>query len=330
MKILVCGAGGFIGHHLVRRLKQDGHWVRGVDLHHPDYSASAADEFHLCDLRDAAAARQEFDTPFDEVYQLAADMGGAGYLFTGSNDAAVMRNSMLVNLNVLEECRRAGVGRVFFSSSACIYPASNQSSPEAAACAEDSAYPAEPDSEYGWEKLFAERLYLASARNHGLVCRIARYHNIFGPEGAWNNGREKVPAALCRKVATATDGGTVEIWGDGRQTRSFLYVDECIEGTLRLMRSSCAVPLNIGSQQRISINELALLIAQIAGKRIALSHVDGPQGVRGRLSDNSLIRATLGWAPHRRLDEGLAATYRWVESQIGPAATPPSFALQTG
>jgi GDP-D-mannose 3',5'-epimerase len=320
MRILVCGAGGFIGHHLVRRLKRDGHRVRGVDLRHPDYSASAADEFHLRDLRDPAAASAAVDTAFDEVYQLAADMGGAGYLFSGSNDAAVMSNSMLINLNVLEQCRRAGVGRVFFSSSACVYPASNQSSPDADACAEDSVYPAEPDSDYGWEKLFAERLYLAFARNHGLVCRIARYHNIFGPEGAWNNGREKVPAALCRKVAMIADGGTVEIWGDGRQTRSFLHVDECVEGTLRLMRSPCSVPLNIGSQERISINDLALRIAQLAGKRIILSHVDGPQGVRGRVSDNRLIRESLGWAPVRALDEGLASTYRWVVSQLPQTA----------
>ena len=316
---LVCGAGGFIGHHLVRRLKREGLWVRGVDLSRPAYSASPADDFRLADLRDPTVAQGCLDRPFDEVYQLAADMGGAGYIFTGDNDAAVMCNSSLINLNVLEACRAAGVGRLFFSSSACVYPLFNQQDPDNPTCAEDTAYPASPDSDYGWEKLYAERLHLAYARNHGLACRIARYHNVFGPEGAWRGGREKAPAALCRKVAMAADGGEIEIWGDGRQTRSFLYVDECIEGTLRLMRSDCAVPVNLGSAEMISIDGLVTLIARIAGKRITMRHVPGPTGVRGRTSDNRLIRQALGWAPSGRLDVGLAATYRWIAAQVAQA-----------
>lgn len=314
---LVCGAGGFIGHHLVRALKREGMWVRGVDLKRPDFSPSPADDFVLADLRDAASAQACVDRPFDEVYQLAADMGGAGYLFSGDNDAVVMRNSALINLNVLEACRVLGVGRVFFSSSACVYPMCNQQDPDNPTCAEATAYPAEPDSEYGWEKLFAERLYLTYARNHGLVCRIARYHNIFGPEGTWQGGREKAPAAICRKVSMATDGGDIEVWGDGLQTRSFLHVDECVTGTLRLMRSDCQTPLNIGSEELISINDLVALVARIAGKQISIRHISGPIGVRGRTSDNRLIREMLGWAPSAPLHNGLAVTYRWIEGQVG-------------
>jgi GDP-D-mannose 3',5'-epimerase len=313
---LVCGAGGFIGHHLVRSLKREGTWVRGVDCKIPEFSASPADEFRRADLRDPAVTRGCLDRRFDEVYQLAADMGGAGYLFTGDNDAEVMRNSSLINLNVLAACCAVGVGRVFFSSSACVYPLFNQQDPDSPNCAEETAYPAEPDSEYGWEKLYAERLYLAHARNYGLACRIARYHNIFGPEGAWCGGREKAPAALCRKVALAADGGAIEIWGDGLQTRSFLYIDECIEGTLRLMRSDCPRPLNLGSEEMISIDELAALIARIAGKTIEIHHVPGPTGVRGRTSNNRLIREALGWAPSAKLKTGLAATYRWIAEQV--------------
>jgi GDP-D-mannose 3',5'-epimerase len=313
---LVCGAGGFIGHHLVRSLKREGTWVRGVDCKIPEFSASPADEFRRADLRDPAVTRGCLDRRFDEVYQLAADMGGAGYLFTGDNDAEVMRNSSLINLNVLAACCAVGVGRVFFSSSACVYPLFNQQDPDSPNCAEETAYPAEPDSEYGWEKLYAERLYLAHARNYGLACRIARYHNIFGPEGAWCGGREKAPAALCRKVALAADGGAIEIWGDGLQTRSFLYIDECIEGTLRLMRSDCPRPLNLGSEEMISIDELAALIARIAGKTIEIHHVPGPTGVRGRTSNNRLIREALGWAPSAKLQTGLAATYRWIAEQV--------------
>lgn len=313
---LVCGAGGFIGHHLVRALKHDGMWVRGVDLKHPEFSASPADDFVMTDLRDAASAQGCVDRPFDEVYQLAADMGGAGYLFSGDNDAVVMRNSALINMHVLEACRVAGVGRIFFSSSACIYPSFNQQDPDDPNCAEATAYPAAPDSEYGWEKLFAERLYLSYARNHGLACRIARYHNVFGPEGTWQGGREKAPAAICRKVSMAADGGEIEVWGDGLQTRSFLCVDECVQGTLRLMRSDCQGPLNIGSEEMISINDLVGRVARIAGKQISIRHVVGPTGVRGRTSDNRLIRKMLGWAPSASLHSGLEVTYRWIADQL--------------
>jgi len=313
---LVCGAGGFIGHHLVRRLKREGMWVRGVDLKRPDFSVSCADDFVLADLSDPVAAQACVDRRFDEVYQLAADMGGAGYIFCGDNDAVIMRNSALININVLEACRLAGAGRIFFSSSACIYPLLNQQDPDNPTCAEATAYPAEPDSEYGWEKLFAERLYLSYARNHHMVCRIGRYHNVFGPEGTWQGGREKAPAALCRKVSMAADGGEIEVWGDGHQTRSFLFIDECIEGTLRLMRSDCQSPLNIGSEEMISINDLVNLVARIAGKQISNRHIAGPTGVRGRTSDNRLIRQMIGWAPTASLQSGLETTYPWIEGQV--------------
>ncbi len=312
---LVLGAGGFIGHHLVRRLKREGVWVRGVDIKMPEFSATAADEFLLLDLRDRAGAREGIDRDFDEVYQLAADMGGAGYLFSGENDAQVMANSALINLQVLDACRKVEVGRVFYSSSACVYPMVNQEDPENPVCAEATAYPASPDSEYGWEKLFAERLYQNFARNHGLTCRIARYHNIFGPEGTWQGGREKAPAALCRKIAMADEGDSIEVWGDGCQTRSFLHVDECIEGTLRVMRSEASEPLNIGSAEMISINGLVALIARIAGKRVTVRHIAGPEGVRGRTSDNRRILQTVGWAPSRPLAAGMAQTYAWIAAQ---------------
>lgn len=312
---LVCGAGGFIGHHLVKRLKAEGFWVRGVDLKYPLFSASEADEFIIADLRDQKACNSLFDRYFGEVYQLAADMGGAGYVFSGQYDADIMQNSAQINLNVVKACVTAKVGRVFYSSSACIYPAFNQEDPDNPNCAEETAYPAQPDSEYGWEKLFSERLYLAYAKNHGLEVRIARYHNIFGHEGSWNDGREKAPAALCRKVAEAQNGGEIEIWGDGKQTRSFLYIDECLEGTLRLMRSNCTNPLNIGSDEMISINDLAALIMDIAGKPLSIRHVDGPLGVRGRNSDNALIEKTLGWKPAQPLRDGLERTYSWIHNQ---------------
>lgn len=312
---LVLGAGGFIGGHLVKRLRRDGFRVRGVDLKRPPYAPTEAHEFVVADLRDPAACRACIDRGFDEVYQLAADMGGAGFVFTGENDADILHNSALVNLNVLDACRRAGSRRVFYASSACVYPAATQRDPAGAECAEDSVYPAEPDSDYGWEKLFGERLYLAYARNAGMETRIARYHNVFGPEGAWNDGREKAPAALCRKVAEAEDGGEIEIWGDGRQTRTFLYVDECIEGTVRLMRSGCREPLNVGSDERISIDGLATMIMELAGKRLRLRHVPGPIGVAGRSSDNRRIAAALGWRPVGRLRDGLAKTYPWIERQ---------------
>jgi len=313
---LVCGAGGFIGGHLVKRLRREGFWVRGADLKHPEHAATAAHEFLPGDLRDPAFCRAVVDRPFDEVFQLAADMGGAGYIFTGEHDADVMRNSALVNLNLLEACRTAAVGRIFYSSSACIYPEHNQLDPLNPRCAEDSAYPAAPDSEYGWEKLFSERLYLAYRRNHGLRTHVARYHNIFGPEGTWSGGREKAPAAICRKVAVARDGETIELWGDGEQTRSFLYIDECLEGTLRLIRSDFAGPVNIGSEEMVTINQLVDLVAGIAGKRIGKRHIAGPTGVRGRNSDNRLIRERLGWAPTAPLHEGLERTYAWIAAQL--------------
>ena len=313
---LVCGAGGFIGGHLVRRLKRDGYWVRGVDIRLHEYAETAADEFVVGDLRDRDFCRAALDRRFDEVYQLAADMGGAGYIFTGEHDADVMHNSATINLNVLDACRGRAIRKVFFASSACIYPAHNQQAPDRPDCAEDTAYPAAPDSEYGWEKLFGERLYLAYRRNHGLLTHIARYHNIFGPEGAWTGGREKAPAAICRKVAAAKAGEEIEIWGDGEQTRSFLYVDECIEGTTRLLRSDFSGPVNIGSEEMVSINRLVELVCDIAGKPVRRRHVAGPTGVRGRNSDNRLIRETLGWAPSGPLREGLEKTYAWIERQV--------------
>lgn len=314
-RALVCGAGGFIGHHLVKRLKSEGFWVRGADLKRPRFSESAADDFIVGDLRSQSLVGDVVDTPFDEVYQLAADMGGAGYIFTGEHDADVMHNSASINLNMADACRRRGVGRIFYSSSACIYPAHNQEDPDNPNCAEDSAYPAAPDSEYGWEKLFSERLYLSYARNYGMQVRIARYHNIFGPEGSWNDGKEKAPAAMCRKVAQAADDGEIEIWGGGDQTRSFLYVDECLEGTLRLTRSDFTGPVNIGSDEMISIDGLVDMIASIAGKRIHKRHIAGPTGVRGRNSDNRLIEQQLGWRPSRPLKDGIARTYAWIAAQ---------------
>ena len=313
---LVCGAGGFIGSHLVRHLKREGLFVRGVDLKFPEYLETEADDFVLMDLREAANCRDIVDRRFDEVYQLAADMGGAGYVFTGEHDAAIMHNSASINLNMLEACKNRNVQRIFYSSSACIYPTHNQSDAENPITRENTAYPANPDSEYGWEKLFSERLYLCYGRNYGMQCRIARYHNIFGPYGTWDGGREKVPAALCRKVAQAANGETILIWGDGEQTRSFLYIDECIEGTLRLMRSNFSDPVNIGSEEMVPINELARMIMDIAGKKLSIKHVGGPLGVRGRNSHNELIWKMLGWKPSRPLREGLEVTYKWIEAEI--------------
>jgi GDP-D-mannose 3', 5'-epimerase len=314
-RILVCGAGGFIGGHLVKRLRSEGYWVRGVDLKHHEFSPTRANEFVIGDLRDPAVVRSVL-AEIDEVYQLAADMGGAGYIFTGEHDAAVMHNSAMINLNVLEFGREAGIRKYFYSSSACMYPAYNQTDPDKPNCSEDSAYPAAPDSEYGWEKLFSERLYAAYQRNFGIEIRVARFHNIFGPEGTWSGGREKAPAAICRKVAEAPDGGEIEIWGDGKQTRSFLYIDECIEGIRRLMDSSFAGPVNIGSEEMVTINRLAEMAVEIAGKRLRVRHVDGPLGVRGRNSDNRLIRDRLGWAPSASLRAGLEVTYDWVAEQV--------------
>ncbi len=313
---LVCGAGGFIGGHLVKRLKREGFWVRGVDLKAHEYSETHADDFALGDLREQSFVRSVIDRRFDEVYQLAADMGGAGYIFTGENDADIMHNSATINLNVLDACHRRTIKRLFYSSSACMYPEHNQLDPDNPNCAEDSAYPANPDSEYGWEKLFSERLYLAYNRNHGMQCRVARYHNIFGPEGTWDGGKEKAPAALCRKVAMAGAGGKIEVWGDGRQTRSFLYVDECLEGTIRLLRSDFVGPVNIGSEEMVTINQLAGMVIGIAGKELSVKNIPGPLGVRGRNSDNRLIRQMLGWAPSQSLQAGLETTFDWISRQV--------------
>jgi GDP-D-mannose 3', 5'-epimerase len=317
-RILVCGAGGFIGGHLVKRLTDEGHWVRGVDVKNTEFSPSRANEFIVGDLRQPDVVRSAV-ADINEVYQLAADMGGAGYIFSGEHDAAVMHNSASINLNLLEIGREAGVRRYFYSSSACIYPAYNQTDPDNPNCSEESAYPAEPDSEYGWEKLFSERLYASYHRNYGIDVRVARFHNIFGPEGTWCGGREKAPAAICRKVAEAPNRGEIEIWGDGRQTRSFLYIDECIEGIRRLMDSDFIGPINIGSEEMVSINELAQMAMEIAGKDLRLRHIDGFLGVRGRNSDNRLIRQKLGWAPSSPLRKGLEITYRWVAEQVATA-----------
>lgn len=316
-RALVCGAGGFIGAHLVKRLKREGFWVRGVDLKFPEYAETHADDFVIADLREQSNCRAVVDQRFDEVYQLAADMGGAGYIFTGENDADVMHNSATINLNMLDACYKRNVKRVFYSSSACMYPEHNQTDPNAPVTREDSAYPANPDSEYGWEKLFSERLYLAYNRNHGMECRVARYHNIFGPEGSWTGGKEKAPAALCRKVAEANPEAAIEIWGDGQQTRSFLYVDDCVEATLRLTRSATfAGPVNIGSEEMISINNLARLVMRIADKELAINNIPGPEGVRGRNSHNDLIREKLGWEPSLDLAAGLSKTYPWIATQV--------------
>lgn len=314
-RVVVAGAGGFIGSHLATRLKSEGLWVRGVDLKYPEFSSTAADEFVIGDLRDPVVTA-EVVKGIDEVYQLAADMGGAGYIFTGEHDAAVMHNSATINLNMLHEGVKAGVYKYFYSSSACIYPEYNQKSAENPICSEESAYPAAPDSEYGWEKLFSERLYFAFARNHGIQVRVARFHNIFGPQGTWRGGREKAPAAICRKVSEINEGGEIEIWGDGSQTRSFLYIDECVEGVRRLMESEFSGPVNIGSDEMVTLNQLAEMVMAAAGKRLRIRHIPGPLGVRGRNSDNRLIRQKLGWAPSAPLQNGLEKTYGWIDAQV--------------
>ena len=336
---LVLGAGGFIGSHMVKRLRSEGYWVRGVDLKHPEYGETAANEFIQGDLRETGFVRRcikyagengnfyeqivdKFLEPFDEIYQFAADMGGAGFVFTGENDADIMHNSVSINLNVLEEQRKwneitkQNKTKIFYSGSACMYPEHNQLDPDNPDCREDSAYPAAPDSEYGWEKLFSERLYFAYNRNHGIPVRVARYHNIFGPEGTWEGGREKAPAAMCRKVAYASSSDSIEVWGDGEQTRSFLYVDECIEATRRLMDSEFMGPVNIGSEEMVTINELVDTTARVAGKDIEKIHIDGPLGVRGRNSNNDLIRDKLNWDYSQTLEEGIRKTYEWICGQI--------------
>lgn len=314
-KALVCGAGGFIGSHLVNRLKKEGYWVRGIDLKYPEFSPTQADDFMIGDLRDPMVCRMAADTRFDEVYQLAADMGGAGYLFTGDNDADVMHNSALINLNMLDVCQKRNIKTIFYSSSACVYPEYNQLDPENVKTSEDSTYPAAPDSEYGWEKLFSERIYLSYKRNYGMNVKIARFHNIYGPEGTWEGGKEKAPAAMCRKVALSEDNGTIEMWGDGEQTRSFLYVDACIEGIRRLVASEHTGPFNIGSEEMVSINQLVEIVAQAANKKINIKHIPGPLGVRGRNSDNNLIREALKYDPKFPLKDGIAKTYAWIYEQ---------------
>lgn len=314
-KILVCGVGGFIGGHLVNRLKSEGYWVRGVDLKENEFGNNNSDEFLLGDLRNPKFCN-EIVEGIHEVYQLAADMGGAGYIFTGDNDAAVMHNSALCNLNMLNACHRSKVKKIFYSSSACIYPEYNQLDPNNPVCAESTAYPAAPDSEYGWEKLFSERLYLSYYRNYALEVRIARFHNIFGPQGTWQGGKEKAPAAICRKVAMAKEGESIEIWGDGKQTRSFLYIDECIEGIRRLMQSNFTGPVNIGSAEMISINDFAKMVIEISGKNLFLKHIQGPLGVRGRNSDNSLIQEKLGWQPTLPLVKGVRKTFEWITQEL--------------
>ena len=319
-KVLVCGAGGFIGNHLVNRLKDEGYWVRGIDLKYPDFTETKADDFivgDLCHLANCQKAIQLSESEsVNEIYQLAADMGGAGYIFTGENDADVMHNSATINLNIADLATKSGVDKVFYSSSACMYPEYNQLDPANPKCSEESAYPAAPDSEYGWEKLFSERLYLAYQRNHQLGVRIARFHNIFGPLGTWTGGKEKAPAAICRKVAMAKDGDAIEIWGDGQQTRSFLFIDECVEAVMRLMNSECCQPVNIGSEEMVTINQLVDIATKVSGKTIQKKHIDGPLGVRGRNSDNQLILEKLGWKPDYPLEKGIKKTYDWISQQI--------------
>jgi len=324
-KALVLGAGGFIGSHMVKRLKKEGYWVRGVDLKYPEFGESAADEFIIGDLRNPLVVKDvmlapnqenEEDGSFNDVFQFAADMGGAGYVFTGDNDADIMHNSAIINLNVAEWAVKYKIKILFYSSSACIYPRYNQLDPDNPKLSEDSAYPAEPDSEYGWEKLFSERLYLTFHKNYGLNIRIARYHNIFGPEGTWEGGKEKAPAALCRKVILAQDGDFIEVWGDGKQTRSFLYIDECLEATRRLMKSDFLGPVNIGSEEMISINNLATMIIEISGKNLKIKNIEGPEGVRGRNSDNKLYREKIGWEVSQPLKVGIEKTYNWIMEQI--------------
>ncbi len=319
-KAIVLGAGGFIGSHLVKRLKKEGFWVKGVDLVLPEYSPTQADEFVKGDLRNYDFVEQVIDENTDELYQLAADMGGAGYIFTGEHDADIMHNSLQINLNVAKVAVAKKVKAVFYSSSACIYPEYNQTTPDNPKCSEDSVYPAAPDSEYGWEKLLSERLYLSYKRNYGLNVKIARYHNVYGPEGAWNNGKEKAPAALCRKVAEAAVDGTIEIWGDGKQTRSFLYIDDCLDGTTRLLRSDKTGPYNIGSEEMITINDFAKLIMQVAGKNQRIKNIAGPTGVRGRCSDNTLVEKDLNWKPIYNLQQGIKLNYDWINRQL-PAYT---------
>ena len=313
---LVLGGGGFIGSHLAKSLKDEGFWVRCVDLKYPEFWETYADDFIVGDLRNPSICSMSVDRKFDEIYQLAADMGGAGFVFTGENDADIMHNSALINLNVLEACNNRNSKKIFYSGSACMYPEHNQLDPNNPLCSEESAYPANPDSEYGWEKLFSERLYLAFQRNHNFSSKVARYHNIFGPHGTWDGGREKAPAAICRKVASSKNGDEIEVWGDGKQTRSFLYIDECIEGSKKLMRSDFSGPVNIGSEEMIAINDLVKLVIDISGKNLKIKNIPGPVGVRGRNSDNNLIYKKLNWKPSMSLKSGLEKTFDWIDQQV--------------
>ena len=313
---LILGGGGFIGSHLAKSLKEEGYWVRCVDLKYPEFWETYADDFIVGDLRNPSICSMSVDRKFDEIYQLAADMGGAGFVFTGENDADIMHNSALINLNVLEACNNRNSKRIFYSGSACMYPEHNQLDPNNPLCSEESAYPANPDSEYGWEKLFSERLYLAFQRNHNFSSKVARYHNIFGPHGTWDGGREKAPAAICRKVASSKNGDEIEVWGDGKQTRSFLYIDECIEGSKKLMRSDFSGPVNIGSEEMIAINDLVKLVIDISGKNLKIKNIPGPVGVRGRNSDNNLIYKKLNWKPSMSLKSGLEKTFDWIDQQV--------------
>jgi len=315
-RAIVFGAGGFIGGHLIDRLKKEHYWVKGVDLKQNEFIKNNTDEFIIADLRDPVSVENAITKDIDEIYQLAADMGGAGYIFTGDNDAAIMHNSAIINLNVLEEAKKKKIKKIFYSSSACMYPEYNQLSADNPDCSEDSAYPAAPDSEYGWEKLFSERLYLSYQRNYGIDVKIARFHNIFGPYGTWNGGKEKAPAAICRKVAEANNGDDINIWGDGKQTRSFLFIDECIEGVRRLMESNFSGPVNIGSEEMISINDLAKMVINIADKQLRIKNIEGPTGVRGRNSNNKLILEKLNWAPSLPLRFGMEQTYKWIADQV--------------
>ncbi|MEM9022212.1 MAG: NAD-dependent epimerase/dehydratase family protein [Bacteroidota bacterium] len=323
-KALVLGAGGFIGHHLVSRLKAEGYVVIGADQKMPAFGPSKADDFRLGDLREYAFCEHLLKQAVDEVYQLAADMGGAGYLFTGENDFDVMHNSSRINLNVARAAVQHQPQQLFFSSSACVYPKRNQADPTAPNCEEASAYPADPDSEYGWEKLFSERLYQNARHNYGLNVRIARFHNVYGPGNDYATDKAKAPAAICRKVAEAEDGASIEIWGDGQQTRSFLYIEDCLDGIQALMRSQATGPLNIGSEELISLNDFARMVIRLSGKTLTLEHVDGPVGVQGRTSDNRLVTASTGWQPAFRLEEGLRETYRWVAERVSADQSIPS------
>jgi len=314
-KVLVCGAGGFIGGHLVKRLKKDGFWVRGVDIKKHEYSEIPNDEFILGDLRDPVIVDKVVEG-IDEIYQLAADMGGAGYVFTGDSDADIMHNSATINLNILNSSVKHGVKKIFYSSSACIYPEYNQMDPDNPKCSEDSAYPAAPDSEYGWEKLFSERLYFAYQRNYGIEVHVARFHNIFGPFGTWEKGKEKAPAAMCRKAIETSDNNEMEMWGDGKQTRSFLYIDECLDGVRKFMESEFYGPVNIGSEEMVTINQLAEMAIGFSGKNILIKHIDGPLGVRGRNSDNKLLKEKLNWEPSKKLIDGLKITFDWIKEKV--------------